>query len=162
MSIVEIGALAQLVGAIAILLSLVFVVIELRKNFKQNNIANSIQRETERSHLYYARMEEGLAKLLAKAYQSYDELKDFEKIQFESYIIQRMDIFARLYRTADDAGYKLGADYLRDRIKLHIEDLFSNQGTCECYQALRVRDIIANHELFTRIVGEDVLAQPAG
>ena len=107
-------------------------------------------------------MEEGLAKLLAKAYQSYDELKDFEKIQFGSCIIQRMDISARLYRTADDAGYKLGADYLRDRIKLHIEDLFSNQGTCECYQALRVRDIIANHELFTRIVGEDVLARPAG
>ena len=35
MSIVEIGALAQLVGAIAILLSLVFVVIELRKIFNK-------------------------------------------------------------------------------------------------------------------------------
>ena len=85
MSIVEIGALAQLVGAIAILLSLVFVVVELRKSFKQNNIANTLQRAIEREKLIYARMDEGLAKLLVKAYRSYNELKDFEKIQFEAY-----------------------------------------------------------------------------
>ena len=161
MSIVEIGALAQLVGAIAILLLFIFVVIELRKNFRQNNIANSIQRKFERGQINYARMEEGLARLLAKSYQSYDELKDFKKIQFDSYMLQRMDIFARVHRTADDAGYKLGSDYLRGRVKLHIKDLFSNRGVCECYQALRVRDVTPNHELFSRIVGEDVLARPA-
>ena len=162
MSIVEIGALAQLVGAVAILLSLVFVVIELRKNVRQNNISNSIQREFERGQINYARMEEGLARLLAKAYRSYHELKDFEKIQFESYMLQRMDIFARTHRTAEDATYKLGADYVRNRVKLHIEYLFSNQGACECYQDLLVRDVMPNHELFSRIVGEDVLVRPAG
>ena len=85
MSIVEIGALAQLVGAIAILLSLVFVVIELRKNFRQNDIANTLQRNIEREKVHYAQMQEGLAKLLVKAYRSYNELKNFEKIQFEAY-----------------------------------------------------------------------------
>ena len=40
----EIGAIAQVLGAIAILLSLIFVIIELRKNLKQNNIANTLQR----------------------------------------------------------------------------------------------------------------------
>jgi ribosomal protein S24E len=160
MSIVEIGALAQLVGALAILLSLVFVVIELRKNFRQNNIANSLQQELGRSQIRYAQMEEGLAKLLAKAYRSYEDLKDFEKIQFDNYMLQRMAIYARMYRTADDATYKLGADFMRTSVKQSMADLFSNQGTCECYQALRVRDVMPNHELFIRIVGDDVLAQP--
>ena len=41
MDLLEIGALAQVLGAVAILLSLIFVIIELRKNLKQNNIANT-------------------------------------------------------------------------------------------------------------------------
>ena len=68
MSIVEIGALAQLVGAIAILLSLVFVVIELRKSFKQNDLANSLQRAIDFEKLNYAQMDENMAKVLVKGY----------------------------------------------------------------------------------------------
>ena len=43
MDLLEIGAIAQVLGAVAILLSLIFVIIELRKNLKQNNIANTFQ-----------------------------------------------------------------------------------------------------------------------
>ena len=42
MDLLEIGAIAQVLGAVAILLSLIFVIIELRKNLKQNNIANTL------------------------------------------------------------------------------------------------------------------------
>jgi hypothetical protein len=161
MSIVEIGALAQLVGAIAILLSLVFVVIELRKNFKQNNIANTLQRAVEREKLIYARMDEGLAKLLVKAYRSYDELEDFEKVQFEAFILQLSSLLFRTYRTAGETAFAIGADRLRSSAKAIASDFFSNPGARECYQSLRVRGLIENHELFLTIVGEDVLAQPA-
>ena len=161
MSIVEIGALAQLVGAIAILLSLAFVVIELRKNFKQHNIANTLQRAIEREKLNFARMEEGLAKLLTKAHRSYGELKDFEKIQFENYVLQQVAIFDRAYRTAEETAFKLGPNKLRSRVKINTANFFSNPGVRECYQALRERDMIDSHELLLAIVGEDVLSQPA-
>ena len=162
MSIVEIGAFAQLVGAIAILLSLVFVVIELRKNFRQNDIANTLQRSIEREKLNFARMEEGLAKLLVKAYRSYNELKDFEKIQFEAYMRQQVAVLIRAYRTADETAFKLGPDKLRSRVKVGASDFFSNPGVRECYKALKERDLIDSHELLLTIVGEDVLSQPAG
>ncbi len=161
MSIVEIGALAQLVGAIAILLSLVFVVIELRKNFRQNDIANTLQRNIEREKLIYARMEEGLAKLLVKAYRSYGKLEDFEKIQFEAYLRQQMLFVTRTYRTADAAAFAVGADRARSVARAAALDFFSNPGARECYRALRARGLIESHELFLSIVGEDVLTQPA-
>ena len=160
MSIVEIGALAQLVGAIAILLSLIFVVIELRKNFRQNDIANTLQRGIEREKLNYARMEEGLAKVIVKAYRSYNELEDFEKIQFESLMLQQLAVYFRAFRTADETAFKLGPDFLRDRVRISAADFFSNPGVRECYQALRARDAVNNHALLLTIVGEDVLAQP--
>ena len=162
MSIVEIGALAQLVGAIAILLSLIFVVIELRKNFKQHNIANTLQRAIEREKLNFARMEEGLAKLLIKAHRCYGELKDFEKIQFENYVLQQLAIFDRAYRTAEETAYNWGPNKLRSRVKINTANFFSNPGVRECYQALRERDVIDSHELFITIVGEDVLTKRTG
>ena len=57
MVLLEIGAIAQVLGAVAILLSLIFVIIELRKNLKQNNIANSLVRAIERDKLNYMQMD---------------------------------------------------------------------------------------------------------
>ena len=57
MDLLEIGAIAQVLGAVAILLSLIFVIIELRKNLKQNNIANSLVRAIERDKLNYMQMD---------------------------------------------------------------------------------------------------------
>ncbi len=162
MSIIEVGALAQLVGAIAILLSLVFIVIELRKNFKQNNIANSTVRSIELEKLNYARMDENLAKVLVKAFQSYEGLKGFEKIQFEGYVLQQFAVSQRAYWTADETAFKLGAENLRDRVKVSMSIFFSHPRVRECYQALRDQDAIHSHELLLTIIGEDVLARPAG
>ena len=58
MDLLEIGAIAQVLGAVAILLSLIFVIIELRKNLKQNNIGNSLVRAIEREKFNYMQMEE--------------------------------------------------------------------------------------------------------
>ena len=57
MDLLEIGAIAQVLGAVAILLSLIFVIIELRKNLKQNNIGNSLVRAIEREKFNYMQME---------------------------------------------------------------------------------------------------------
>ena len=161
MSIVEIGALAQLVGAIAILLSLVFVVIELRKNFRQNDLANSLQRAIDFEKLNYAQMDENMAKVITKAYRSYIGLSDYEKIQFEGYFLQRISIGLRTYRTADETAFKLGSDYLRNRLKLSMEEFFSHPGVRACYDSMNERNLIHGNEMLITLVGEDVLAQPA-
>ena len=44
MDLLELGAVAQIVGALTIFISVVLVIIELRKNLKQNHFANSLQR----------------------------------------------------------------------------------------------------------------------
>ena len=81
MDLLEIGAIAQLLGAVAILLSLIFVIIELRKNLKQNNIANTPQRAIEWEKILYKQMESDMAKVIVKARESYECLDDVEKIQ---------------------------------------------------------------------------------
>ena len=67
MDLLEIGAIAQVLGAIAILVSLIFLVVELRKNLIQNNIANSLLRAIELEKLNYKQIEENMAKVIAKA-----------------------------------------------------------------------------------------------
>ena len=47
MDLLELGAVAQIVGALTIFISVVLVIIELRKNLKQNHFANSLQRAIE-------------------------------------------------------------------------------------------------------------------
>ena len=79
MDLLEIAAIAQLLGAVAILLSLIIVIIELRKNLKQNNIANSLVRAVERAKFYYMQMDEAMAKVVVKARETYDRLDNVEK-----------------------------------------------------------------------------------
>ena len=71
MDLLEIGAIAQVLGAVVILLSLIFVIIELRKNLKQNNIANTLQRAIEWEKILYKQMESDMAKVIVKARESY-------------------------------------------------------------------------------------------
>ena len=61
MDFLELGALAQILGAVAIFLSIILVIIELRKNLKQNHFANSLQRAIELEKINYAQMEENMA-----------------------------------------------------------------------------------------------------
>ena len=79
MDLLEIGAIAQVLGAVAILLSLIFVIVELRKNLKQNNIANTFQRAIEWEKILYKQMDGDMARVVVKARESYERLEDFEK-----------------------------------------------------------------------------------
>ena len=162
MSIVEIGAFAPLVGAIAILLSLVFVVIELRKNFRQNNIANTFHRATELDQLNLIQMDENMAKVLVKGYGSYYCLEAFEKVQIEGYVNQRIHIVTRAYRTADETAFTLGGDHVRGRMKNNLITFFSNPGMRECFHSMNKRNLIHSPDFVQTLVGEDVLAPPAG
>ena len=142
MDLLEIGAIAQVLGAVAILLSLIFVIIELRKNLKQNNIANTLQRAIEWEKILYKQMESDMAKVIVKARESYECLDDVEKVQFEAFVQQSMLIHYRGFRTADESAFLIGAEELRGRIKAHATDFFASRGVCECYKILTQRSII--------------------
>ena len=142
MDLLEIGAIAQVVGAVAILLSLIFVIIELRKNLKQNNIANTFQRAIEWEKILYKQMESDMAKVVVKARDSYEGLEDFEKVQFEAFVTQRIMIAFRGFRAAEESAFLIGAEELRGRVKAHMTDFFASRGVCECYKILVQRSII--------------------
>ena len=124
----EFGALAQILGAVAIFLSIILVIIELRKNLKQNHFANSLQRAIELEKINYAQMEENMAKVIVKAKSSYDHLEDLEKIQFDAFVQQRIQIALRGFRVAEESAFLIGADLLRERVQITMEEFFSSAG----------------------------------
>ena len=124
MDFLELGALAQILGAVAIFLSIILVIIELRKNLKQNHFANSLQRAIELEKINYAQMEENMAKVIVKAKSSYDHLEDFEKIQFDAFVQQRIQIALRGFRVAEESAFLIGADMLRERVQITMEEFF--------------------------------------
>ena len=81
MDLLEIGAIAQIFGAIAILVSLIFVVIELRKNLQQHLLSNTLARSIEVEKMHYQQMDESMANLIVKGRKSYNHLDENEKIR---------------------------------------------------------------------------------
>ena len=151
MDLLEIGAIAQVLGAVAILLSLIFVIIELRKNLKQNNIANTFQRAIEWEKILYKQMDGDMARVVVKARESYERLEDFEKVQFEAFVQQRIQIAFRGFRAAEESAFLIGAEELRGRVKAHMTDFFASHGVCECYKILVQRDIIRDEPWLKKI-----------
>ena len=154
MDLLEIGAIAQVLGAVAILLSLIFVIIELRKNLKQNNIGNSLVRAIEREKFNYMQMEEGMAKLIARAKSSYKNLKSHEKIQFDAFVLQKISIQVRGYRYAEESAFKFGTSRLRDRVKINTSEFFASTGVREYYESLLERNLIDDRPLLCEIVDD--------
>ena len=83
-----------------------------------------------------------MARVIVKARDSYECLEEFEKVQFEAFVQQRMLLHYRGFRTAEESAFLIGAEELRDRIKAHLTDFFASRGVCECYKILVQRDII--------------------
>ena len=152
MDFLELGAIAQILGAVAIFLSIILVIIELRKNLKQNHFANSLQRAIELEKINYAQMEETMAKVIVKAKSSYDHLEDFEKIQFDAFVQQRIQIALRGFRVAEESAFLIGPDMLRERVQITMEEFFSSVGVRQCYDSLLKRNLIHDQPLLKKII----------
>ena len=66
MNLLELGALAQIAGAIAIIVSLILVLIELRKTLQQHLLSNTLARSIEAEKMHYQQMDESMANLIVK------------------------------------------------------------------------------------------------
>ena len=124
------------------------------ENLKQNNIANSLVRAIERDKLNYMQMDESMAKLIAKAQSSYTNLKGYEKVQFDAFVLQKMSIYVRSYRFAEESAFKFGTSRLRNRIKINTSEFFSRIGVRECYESLLERNLINDQPLLSEIVDD--------
>ena len=77
---------ATIVGAVSILLTLVFVVIELKNNAAQARAANIASRDQQYSQFMRYWFEEENFALVQKRRDDYEALDDTEKQKFEYYI----------------------------------------------------------------------------
>ena len=137
MDLLELGALAQMVGAIAIIISLFLVLVELRKNLQQHLLSNTLARSIEVEKMHYQQMDESMANLIVKGRKSYNHLDENEKIRLESYLLQKLAIYSRGYTIAAASAYGQPTQHLKDRIKTNAQEFLSYEGIKECYKDLR-------------------------
>ena len=88
------GQIAEIITAISILLTLVFLVIELRKSISQTKSVNIANRDLVNSEFVHFWADEKNARLVVKGRNHFESLNSVELFQFESFIEQRVKLFA--------------------------------------------------------------------
>ena len=118
--------IAEIIAAFSIFLTLVFLVIELRKNMSQTKSVNIANRDLVNSEFVHFWADEKNARLLVKGRNHFASLNSVELYQFESFIEQRVKLFAFGSTTV------FGEDRIIQQHK--IREFFQYSGALECYQ----------------------------
>ena len=127
--------LATIVGAVSILLTLVFVVIELRNNAAQARAANIASRDQQYSQFMRYWFEEENFALVQKGRDDYEALDDTEKQKFEYYIDERVRMFS----------FSLSTGQMSSTPQFHyerIKEFFKYRGCIQCYEHLISEKVI--------------------
>ena len=120
--------IAAIVAAFSIFLTLVFLVIELRKNISQTKSVNIANRDLVNSEFVHFWANEKNAQLVVKGRNHFASLNSVEFYQFESFIEQRVKLFAFGSTTV------FGEDFIVQQHR--IREFFQYPGALECYQKL--------------------------
>ena len=126
---------ATIVGAVSILLTLVFVVIELKNNATQARAANIASRDQQHSQFMRYWFEEENFALVQKGRKNYGALDDTEKQKFEYYIDERVRMFS----------FSLSTGQVSSTPQFHykrITEFFKYQGCIQCYKHLVSEKVI--------------------
>ena len=118
--------IAEVIAALALVLTLVFLVIELRKNMSQTKAVNISNRDILNSDFFHFWADEKNARLVVKGRNHFESLNSLELFQFESFIEQRVKLFAFGSTTV------FGEDRIIQQHK--IREFFKYSGALECYQ----------------------------
>ena len=127
--------IATLVGAVSILLTLVFVVIELKNNATQARAANIASRDQQYSQFMRYWFEEENFALVQKRREDYGALDDKEKQKFEYYIDERVKMFS----------FSLSTGQVSSTPQFHykrFKEFFKYQGCIQCYKHLVSEKVI--------------------
>ena len=120
------GQIAEIITAFSIFLTLVFLVIELRKSMSQTKSVNIANRDLVNSEFVHFWADEKNARLVVKGRNDFASLNSVELYQFESFIEQRVKLFAFGSTTV------FGEDRIIQQHK--IREFFQYSGALECYQ----------------------------
>ena len=127
--------IATIVGAVSILLTLVFVVIELKNNATQARAANIASRDQQHSQFMRYWFEEKNFALVQKGRKDYEALDDTEKQKFEYYIDERVRMFS----------FSLSTGQVSSTPQFHykrIKEFFKYHGRIQCYEHLVSEKVI--------------------
>ena len=120
--------IAEIIAAFSIFLTLVFLVMELRKNISQTKSVNIANRDLVNSEFVHFWADENNARLVVKGRDNFASLNSVELYQFESFIEQRVKLFAFGSTTV------FGEDRIIQQHK--IREFFQYPGALECYQKM--------------------------
>ena len=126
--------IAEVIAALALVLTLVFLVIELRKNISQTKLVNIANRDLVNSEFVHFWADEKNAMLVVKGRNNFASLNRAELYQFESFIEQRVKLFAFGSTTV------FGEDRIIQQHK--IREFFQYPGAIECYQNMVTNKLI--------------------
>ena len=121
--------IATIVGAVSILLTLLFVIIELKNNVTQARAANIASRDQQYSQFMRYWFEEENFALIQKGRRDYEALDDKEKHKFEYYIDECVRMFS----------FSLSTGQLSPTPQFHykrIKEFFKYRGCIQCYKHL--------------------------
>ena len=128
MDLQSFAQIAEIIAAFSIFLTLVFLVMELRKNISQTKSVNIANRDLVNSEFVHFWADENNARLVVKGRNNFASLNSVELYQFESFIEQRAKLFAFGSTTV------FGEDKIIFQHK--IREFFQYPGALECYQKM--------------------------
>ena len=123
--------LAAIFGAISIFITLIFIIIELRKNFEQFRIIREIHLHDVQNQYYLFWSRPNNAELILKASKNFDDLTAAEKFSFENYVEFRIRFFSFGFNIVDKNKKLISAHYSR------IKYFFSDAGVRSCYDKMK-------------------------
>ena len=88
MTLSAIADLSQIVASLGVIVSLVFVALELRKNTAQTRLSNYSDLVNRYNAVYAITNDIGMAELIVRGRQSYAALSDAERLSFGGYLEQ--------------------------------------------------------------------------
>tara|TARA_Y100000588_G_scaffold394014_1_gene512356 strand:- start:1044 stop:1499 length:456 start_codon:yes stop_codon:yes gene_type:complete len=135
MNIEYITLISTIIGTISVITTLLFLILELRRNVSQYKSANLINRDNQYyDFTNYWSKEENL-KVVMKGRENYSSLNELEKFKFENYIENRVRMFS----------FSVNSSRVSDSLMFHrnrINEFFQFDGSLECYKDLLNRNII--------------------
>ena len=138
MNLEQYAYLAEIIASVAVVISLIFVALEVRKNTRQSEIANWSALVDRYNAVYRQTDDIELANLVARGRESYNDLSAGEKISFGHYLEQMC--------IANEASLVLAKDVLHQHqenlalFRKHIRFHLGFKGSREWYEEFdRVR-----------------------
>jgi hypothetical protein len=143
--------IAEIFGSIFLVISAVVIIYELNQNLKQRKIQNTFMRTVAFEKIYYKLMEKDFSILVTKGRNSYSEMEDYEKNQFNAYISLLISTLNRADLMASETSYLTGESKLKLRVSAGTKNLFSNPGALEAYSVLKERGVLEGFDNFQKV-----------